>query len=169
MGGGGICRWDLGCFPFPTPLFDALVPPSSPCRSGLEEMHMHRVAYLARALRLRVNVLLIDADIFVFQDPYRWGGRGGGQEGRGGRGTGLGGGEVGSVPSTLIFDPSLSTGMGKGGVGGRSSRALSRLPPVRSPLSQQPLDGALSWLLSLCAPPPHPCTYPPPRPPWRPT
>lgn len=34
--------------------------------SGLEEMHMIRVAYFARALRL-VNVLLIDADILVFK------------------------------------------------------------------------------------------------------
>ena len=33
---------------------------------------MHRVAYLARAMRVNggVNVLLIDADIFVFKDPY---------------------------------------------------------------------------------------------------
>ena len=34
---------------------------------------MVRVSYFARALRLGLNVLLIDADILVFKDPYRWG------------------------------------------------------------------------------------------------
>jgi hypothetical protein len=35
------------------------------------EMHILRVAYLARALRLGVNVLLIDTDVFIFKDPYQ--------------------------------------------------------------------------------------------------
>ncbi|GAX73294.1 hypothetical protein CEUSTIGMA_g748.t1 [Chlamydomonas eustigma] len=39
---------------------------------GLVQMHMHRVAYLARSLRLGVNVFLVDTDIFMFRDPYRY-------------------------------------------------------------------------------------------------
>ena len=35
------------------------------------EMHMHRLAYYARAMRLGVNVLLIDTDVFIFRDPYK--------------------------------------------------------------------------------------------------
>ena len=35
------------------------------------EMHMKRIAYFVRALRLGVNVLLIDTDIFMFRDPYK--------------------------------------------------------------------------------------------------
>ncbi len=40
-------------------------------RGNLIDMHVNRVAYLARALRLSVNVLLVDADVMMFKDPYR--------------------------------------------------------------------------------------------------
>ena len=43
------------------------------CRQPAVEMHIVRVAYLSRVLRLGLNVLLIDADILLFKDPYRWG------------------------------------------------------------------------------------------------
>ncbi|MEW5299180.1 MAG: hypothetical protein WDW36_002220 [Sanguina aurantia] len=35
-------------------------------------MHMDRVAYAGRALRLGYNVLLVDADIVMFHDPYKF-------------------------------------------------------------------------------------------------
>ena len=35
------------------------------------EMHMHRLSYLARAVRMGVNTLLIDTDVFIFRDPYK--------------------------------------------------------------------------------------------------
>ena len=35
------------------------------------EMHMHRIAYFLRAMRLKVNVLLLDTDVLIFKDPYR--------------------------------------------------------------------------------------------------
>ena len=37
----------------------------------LMEMHMHRIAYFLRAMRLKVNVLLLDTDVLIFKDPYR--------------------------------------------------------------------------------------------------
>ncbi|MEW5320246.1 MAG: hypothetical protein WDW38_011331 [Sanguina aurantia] len=36
------------------------------------KMHMDRVAFTGRALRLGFNVLQVEADIIVFQDPYRF-------------------------------------------------------------------------------------------------
>ena len=34
---------------------------------------MHRLAYFSRALRLGgINVLLIDTDVFIFRDPYKY-------------------------------------------------------------------------------------------------
>ena len=89
---------------------------------------MHRVAYLARALRLRVNVLLIDADIFVFQDPYRWGGRGGGRKAEGVGALGWGGERWGQSHQRLyLIHPSLQAwGRGEWGaeVPGRSAAFL---------------------------------------------
>ena len=40
-------------------------------RPPLMEMHMHRLSYLARAVRMGVNTLLIDTDVFIFRDPYK--------------------------------------------------------------------------------------------------
>lgn len=49
-----------------------MLAPNMRACSNTVKHYLDRVAYMARAVRLGVNVLLLDTDLIVFHNPYPW-------------------------------------------------------------------------------------------------